>query len=196
MAYYFRLPLITDLTEDQQMALDDTSPIVISGGTIIERNIILLLRHIRNIDFGKSSVLLLSSSNAIIDYMGNKDITSSTIFRLRDFPFLNIKNAKPWKVNEIIIEEIQNLTYSTLQEVKKYADTLSYGADFNQQLYSKTVTKNEIQNLFPKNIHYNLQQNFRTSYHILNFVKSILIDFYISQASLDELEEENLGIKL
>jgi hypothetical protein len=27
MSYFFELPLITDLTEDQQMALDETRPI-------------------------------------------------------------------------------------------------------------------------------------------------------------------------
>jgi len=32
MSYFFELPLITDLTEDQQMALDELKSIAISGG--------------------------------------------------------------------------------------------------------------------------------------------------------------------
>ena len=205
MAYFFELPMITKLTEDQQMALDDTSPITISGGAGTGKTVVSLWRHIQNIEtLNRYSVLVtytktlgfyLSMSIRAIENQNkyqtkNIQPPSSHVFILKTFPF-----TKNWKVNEIIIDEAQDLTFSKLQEIRNYGEIISYGADFNQQLYKGTVEKDEIKNLFPQNISYDLQQNFRNSYYILNFVKGILPDFYIPQSTLDELEEERLGVK-
>jgi DNA helicase IV len=115
---------------------------------------------------------------------------SSQIFILKTFPFTG-----DWKVYEIIIDEAQDLPYNNLKEIKNYGDIISYGADFNQQLYEGRVQENEIKNLFSNNEEYSLQQNFRNSYYILNFVKGILPELYIPQSTLDELKEENIGLK-
>ena len=205
MAYYFELPTITELTEDQQMALDDTNSIAISGGAGTGKTVVSLWRHIQNMEtLNRYSVLVtytktlgfyLSMSIRAIENQNkyqseNIQPPSSQVFILKTFPF-----TKNWKVYEIIIDEAQDLTFDKLEEIKNYGENISYGADFNQNLYMGRVTEDEIQNLFPQNIHYNLQQNFRNSYYILNFVKGVLPDFYIPQNTLDELEEEKLGIK-
>ena len=204
MAYFFELPKIDDLTGDQQMALDEVNPIRISGGAGTGKTVVSLWRHIQNMEtLNKYSVLVtytktlrlyLSMSIKAIEnktrYQSeNIQPPSSQVFTLKDFPGGN------WKVYEIIIDEAQDLTFDKLNEIKNYGENISYGADFNQKLYRRTVKENEIQNLFPQNIHYNLQQNFRNSYYILNFVKGILPNFYIPQSTLDELEEERLGVK-
>ena len=205
MAYFFELPTITKLTEDQQMALDDTNSIAISGGAGTGKTVVSLWRHIQNMEtLNRYSVLVtytktlgfyLSMSIRAIENQNkyqseNIQPPSSQVFILKTFPF-----TKNWKVYEIIIDEAQDLTFDKLEEIKNYGENISYGADFNQNLYMGRVTEDEIQNLFPQNIHYNLQQNFRNSYYILNFVKGVLPDFYIPQNTLDELEEEKLGIK-
>jgi len=205
MAYFFQLPLITDLTEDQQMALDEVNPIAISGGAGTGKTVVSLWRHIQNMEtLNKYSVLVtytktlghyLSMSIRAIEnqtkYQSeNIQPPSSQVFILKDFPF-----TQNWKVYEIIIDEAQDLTFSTLQEIKNYGEYTSYGADFNQKLYPETIKENEIKNLFPKNGEYSLQQNFRNSYHILNFAKAVLPNFYIPQNTLDELEYENIGLK-
>jgi len=205
VAYFFELPTITKLTEDQQMALDDTNSIAISGGAGTGKTVVSLWRHIQNMEtLNRYSVLVtytktlgfyLSMSIRAIENQNkyqseNIQPPSSQVFILKTFPF-----TKNWKVYEIIIDEAQDLTFDKLEEIKNYGENISYGADFNQNLYMGRVTEDEIQNLFPQNIHYNLQQNFRNSYYILNFVKGVLPDFYIPQNTLDELEEEKLGIK-
>lgn len=205
MAYFFELPMITDLTEDQQMALDDTNSIAISGGAGTGKTVVSLWRHIQNMEtLNRYSVLVtytktlgfyLSMSIRAIENQNkyqsqNIQPPSSQVFILKTFPF-----TENWKVYEIIIDEAQDLTFAKLQEIKNYGEIISYGADFNQKLYGGTVKEDEIQNLFSQNIHYNLQQNFRNSYYILNFVKGVLPNFYIPQNTLDELEEERLGIK-
>ena len=46
--YYFKLPLIIDLTIGQQTALDEPNPIAISGGPGTGKRVVSLFRHIRN----------------------------------------------------------------------------------------------------------------------------------------------------
>lgn len=204
MAYFFELPLITDLTEDQQMALDEINPIAISGGAGTGKTVVSLWRHLQNMEtLNKFSVLVtltktlgfyLSMSIRAIENQSkyqsqNIKPPSSQVFILKSFPF-----TQDWRVYEIIVDEAQDLTTHKLHEIKNYAEIISYGADFNQKLYAGTIQESEIKNLFSQNIHYDLQQNFRNSYHILNFVKSILPNFYIPQNTLDELEDENIGV--
>jgi len=196
MAYYFQLPLITDLTEDQQMALDEVSPIAISGGAGTGKTVVSLWRHIQNIDVLNKSSMITTYTKTLNSYLLNsaKSLsheawkyiwTSQVIYTHRG----------TWKIDEIIIDEAQDLSFEHLQNMKNYANYISYGADFNQQLYEGRVKEDEIKNLFPQNIEYALQQNFRNSYNILNFVKGILPELHISQSTLDELEYENIGLK-
>ncbi|TQV62008.1 MAG: DUF2075 domain-containing protein [Sulfurovum sp.] len=206
MSYFFELPLITDLTEDQQMALDELKSIAISGGAGTGKTVVSLWRHIQNMETSNKYSVIVTYTKTLGHYLSMsvtaiennkkyklKNITppSRQVFTLKDFN----KLEGQWKVHEIIIDEAQDLKLETLKKIKTHADTISYGADFNQQLYEKTVNEKEIKNLFGKNIEYNLQQNFRNSYHILNFVKGILPNFHISQSTLDELKDENIGIK-
>ena len=203
MAYFFRLPKREDLTDHQQMALEEINPIAISGGAGTGKTVVSLWRHTRNIeDFNKYSVLVTFTKtlgfylkmSAQTEEQGEKYKNSippsQQIFNLKDFPF-----NQNWRVHEIIIDEAQDLSYQTLINIRNHTDQISYGADFRQQLYSGTVTKKEIEELFPSNTPIELLQNFRNTYFILNFVKSILIDFYIPQDSLDELEMIRRGLK-
>ena len=204
MAYYFRLPMITDLTEDQQTALDEINPIAISGGAGTGKTVVSLYRHIQLMEnLGKYSVLvtftktlrfyLEMTTRSIENKQRYKNTNilspSQQVFNLKNFP------KGQWSVYEIIIDEAQDLNHDTLVNIKNYAKQISYGADFNQQLYKGTVKEEEIQNLFPQNIHYELQQNFRNNYSILNFIKAILPNLPIQQITLDELKEEREGIK-
>jgi len=101
--------------------------------------------------------------------------------------FKTLYNERSRKVAEIIVDEAQDLTYDILKRIKSLGNIVSYGADFNQKLYERRVTEDQLEELFSDNTIYNLQLNFRNTYHILNFVKSVLPDFYIAQESLNLL---------
>jgi len=204
MGYYFRLPMITDLTEDQQTALDEINPIAISGGAGTGKTVVSLYRHIQLMeDLGKYSVLVTYTKTLrfylemTVKSIENKQKYENTnilppskqVFNLKNFPNGN------WSVYEIIIDEAQDLNYNTHINIKNHAQQISYGADFNQQLYLGTIKKDKIKLLYSNNIEYNLQQNFRNTYSILNFTKSILPNLLISQSMLDELEYEKKGVK-
>jgi len=206
MDYFFEFPKITDLTEDQQMAVYEVDPIAISGGAGTGKTVVSLWRHIQNMEvLDKSSFLVTYTktlgyylSMAVKNYMilkyQEENIyfpSNNKVFNIKTFPF-----TRGGRIDEIIIDEAQDFTFSKLQEIKNHGKNISYGADFNQQLYFPAVTEDEIKNLFPANIEYNLQQNFRNTYHILNFTKAALPNFCIPQNTLDELRDKNtIGTK-
>jgi superfamily I DNA/RNA helicase len=196
MAYFFQLPLITDLTEDQQMALDEVNPIAISGGAGTGKTVVSLWRHIQNIDVLNKSSMITTYTKTLHSYLLNSAKSlSNEAWKYIWTSQVIYTHGGNWKIDEILIDEAQDLTFEHLHNMKNYAKHISYGADFNQQLYDGRVKEDEIKNLFPKNIEYFLQQNFRNSYYILNFVKGILPELHIPQSTLDELEYENIGLK-
>lgn len=71
MAYFFELPLITDLTEDQQMALDEVNPIAISGGAGTGKTVVSLWRHIQNIDVLNKSSMITTYTKTLHSYLLN-----------------------------------------------------------------------------------------------------------------------------
>jgi len=203
VAYYFTLPKFTDLTEDQEMALGEINAIAISGGAGTGKTVVSILRHLELMENKNKYSVLVTYTKTLkfyiemtIQSIENKNTLntnvlppSKQIFNLQDFPF-----NENWRVYEIIIDEAQDLYYNTHLDIKNYAEQISYGADFNQQLYSGRIIEDEIEQLH-NNVPCNLQQNFRNTYHILNFVKYILPNFYIPQHTIDELEYENIGFK-
>ena len=196
MAYFFELPLITDLTEDQQMALDEVNPIAISGGAGTGKTVVSLWRHIQNIEVLNKSSMITTYTKTLHSYLLNSAKSlSSEAWKYIWTSQVIYTHGGNWKIDEILIDEAQDLTFEHLQNMKNYAQYISYGADFNQQLYETRVEENEIKNLFPDNEEYFLQQNFRNSYHILNFVKGILPELHIPQSTLDELKDDNIGLK-
>jgi len=197
MAYYFKLPLITDLTPDQQLALNELEAISISGGAGTGKTVVSLWRHLNIMQVLNKTSILVTYTKTLGFYIQmslnsienkdkfqkeNKIPPSNQVFIIMNFPA-----KQNWKVAEIIIDEAQDLKLETLQEIAVHGDLISYGADFNQQLYTGTVTENEIEELFPNNEAYDLQRIFRNSYHVLNFVKSVLPNFSINQDSLNLL---------
>ncbi len=71
MAYFFKLPPITDLTIGQQAALNETNAIAISGGPGTGKSVVCLWRHIRNKNYSTDSnqSLLLTYTKTLETYL-------------------------------------------------------------------------------------------------------------------------------
>ena len=65
MAYFFKLPSITDLTIGQQSALNEPKAIAISGGPGTGKSVVSLWRHIRNYGTGTKKSLLLTYTKTL-----------------------------------------------------------------------------------------------------------------------------------
>jgi superfamily I DNA/RNA helicase len=192
MAYYFRLPTITQLTIAQQAALNETEPIALSGGPGTGKSVVSLYRHLTNHNNGEKS-LLLTYTTTLKRYLAE-------CCRLQNDTAANcVRTAyagKPKafeKFSEIIIDEAQDLDYSYYDGIRSF--NVSYGADDAQILYpDHSSTKEELASRYPNNVDYVLDKNFRSTYRIMKFAKVAFPNAYIPQNTLDSLKN-NIGEK-
>lgn len=134
MPYYFNLPLITDLTPDQQLAVDETNPLALSGGPGTGKSVVGLWRHIRNHSTGVKNSLLLTYTKTLEHYL--KASASSQNVNAGN----NIDRIFWWLTHnavnyeEIIIDEAQDIEKSRFQSFFAYSANISYGADQRQSV--------------------------------------------------------------
>ena len=196
MSYHFNLPLITQLTVDQQAALNESDAIAISGGPGTGKSVISLWRHIRNHSTGKKS-LLLTYTNTLKVYLASSANTQNPTAGSAvssTYSWLNHQSNSGFR--EIIIDEAQDIDVNKYHLLKKLAPMISYGADDKQILYpGHCSSQSELNTIFPQNRRYELFYNFRNSYKIMQFVRSIFPDLLIPRATMDNLlQQGNEGV--
>lgn len=185
MPYYFNLPLITELTPDQQRAVDETNPLSLSGGPGTGKSVVGLWRHIRNHSTGLRNSLLLTYTKTLEHYLkasANTQSASAGENIDRIFWWLTY-NAKEYE--EIIIDEAQDIDKARFERFFLYSTSISYGADQRQSIYLSPDGLKEllnwfnIDNRFQTNVPITLSRNFRNSKEILLFTRSVFQDFMI-----------------
>jgi DNA helicase IV len=183
MAFYFRLPVITDLTIEQQAVLNEPGPIAVSGGPGTGKSVVSLWRHIRNHDTQKRKSLLLTYTKSLEAYLkasarGENENAGNNVSRTYSWTY----NGGNRNYGEIIIDEAQDVELAKYELLNNLTGMVSYSADDNQMLYpTKGVTEAQLQNLFKVNNSYNLIENFRNTIEIVQFVKSMFPLRLISQ---------------
>ena len=197
MAYFFKLPQITELTIGQQSALNDPNPIAISGGPGTGKSVVSLWRHIRNYGLGSKKSLLLTYTKTLQTYLASSAKSESenagnAVDRTYDWTKKRTKNY-----DEIIIDEAQDVEISYYQTISNFSNSISYGADDNQIVFEEIATKqSELATIFPNNRNYLLDENFRNSYEIMIFVKALFPKILIPQNTIsDLLQKERRGNK-
>ena len=151
MPYYFNLPIITLLTEDQQSALDETGPIALAGGPGTGKSVVCLWRHISNHATNTRKSLLLTYTKTLEHYLKQSALVQN------EESAKNVNRTLWWtshsdiqkKYDEIIIDEGQDVSIEKYELIKKYSDIVSYGADDAQSLYSDGCTPAQLLQLFP-----------------------------------------------
>ncbi len=187
--YYFNLPAITQLTIPQQAALNETRPIALSGGPGTGKSVVSLWRHINNYKKGKRS-LLLTYTTTLKAYLKAccGEINSTAALNVgtsyRNRPYTN------W--SEIIVDEAQDLKKGYYEDIKQYG-IISYGADDSQILYRDHCSKEaELRRIFPQNIPYVLNKNFRSTQRIMKFAKIAFLNAVIPLNIINDLAD-NVG---
>lgn len=185
MPYYFNLPLVTELTPDQQMAVDEPNPLALSGGPGTGKSVVCLWRHIRNHSTGVSNSLLLTYTKTLEHYLRasaqTQDEDSSQHID-RVFWWIT-HNATSY--DEIIIDEGQDVNKEKFSRFLNYTEKLTFGADERQSMYLSNEDLNELLNwfntdqCFNDNVRITLNRNFRNSKEILLFTRSVFPNFLI-----------------
>jgi len=186
--YYFKLPQITELTISQQAALNETNQIALSGGPGTGKSVVSLWRHISNHQKNEKS-LLLTYTTTLARYLSACCRTQSSKAASNVGRSYKDKHRINENWTEIIIDEAQDLS-------KDYYNTnlkISYGADDSQILYpDKSITEEELKELFPDNVDHVLDKNFRSTQRIMQFAKVVFSEAYIPQSTIDGLAN-NVG---
>lgn len=179
MAYSFKLPKVVDLTIAQQTAVYQTKPISLSGGPGTGKSVVLLWRHISNYDTRRRKSLLLTFTKTLEFYLASTAKTENSysgneISRTR---FWTGKTFERKFYDEIIVDEAQDVVLDKYQIINKFSSMVTYGADPHQSLY---ISKAELQklieglaDLFSTNKHYQLDENFRNTTEIIQFVRAL-----------------------
>jgi len=191
MAYFFKLPPITDLTIGQQAALNEPNAIAISGGPGTGKSVVSLWRHIRNYETGSRRSLLLTYTKTLETYL-------AASARSENGNAGTAVNRTYWwtthhlqKYDEIIVDEAQDVESGRYTTIKNYSGMVSYGADDQQIVYkNKATTQQQLATIFPNNRSYVLDENFRNSYEIMLFVKALFPQKLVPQATLNNLLQE------
>jgi superfamily I DNA/RNA helicase len=189
MPYYFRLPLITDLTVNQQAALNETDAISISGGPGTGKSVVSLWRHIRNYDLGTRRSLLLTYTKTLERYLtasaSSENIEAgNAIDRTMRWTWGN----RQANYDEIIVDEAQDVESAKYDIIKSHAKIVSIGADDQQIVYPDHCTnETQLATIFSNNMRHELFENFRNSYEIMQFVRSLFPNRLIPQATINSL---------
>lgn len=175
MAFYFRLPVITNLTIEQQAVLNEPGPIAVSGGPGTGKSVVSLWRHIRNHDTKKRKSLLLTYTKSLESYLAasskSENATSGANVNRTLWWTIHIKSKI---YDEIIIDEAQDVGIEKYNLLKQLTPMVSYSADDNQILYpANSVTEKELKDVFVSNKNFTLHENFRNTVELVQFVRSI-----------------------
>ncbi|MBO4806549.1 MAG: ATP-binding domain-containing protein [Paludibacteraceae bacterium] len=187
--YYFNLPAITQLTIPQQAALNETRPIALSGGPGTGKSVVSLWRHISNYEKDKRS-LLLTYTTTLKQYLKACCEGKNTKAALNVGTSYRNRPCTNW--SEIIVDEAQDLEIGYYMDIRQYG-SVSYGADDSQILYPNHCSKQaDLESLFPTNVSYVLNKNFRSTQRIMQFARQAFPSAVISQRIIDSLNG-NLG---
>ncbi len=191
MAYFFKLPAITDLTIGQQAALNEPKAIAISGGPGTGKSVVSLWRHVRNYGTGSKRSLLLTYTKTLETYLAasarseNKNAGNAVD---RTY-WWTTHNARTY--DEIIVDEAQDVEAARYTTIQNYSSVVSYGADDQQIVFKqRATTQQQLAAIFPNNRSHVLDENFRNSYEIMLFVKALFPQKLIPQTTLNNLLQE------
>ena len=181
MPYYFRLPVLTDLTIEQQAVLNEPNAIAVSGGPGTGKSVVSLWRHIQNHGMGRRHSLLLTYTVSLESYLassaGSENAAAGS----------NVNRTYWWTTNEasgeydeIIIDEAQDVSRYRYEQIHGLTSMVSYTADDNQILYpNRATTEAQLQELFD-NPRFTLHANYRNTNEVVRFVRSLFPQTIIS----------------
>lgn len=202
--YYFRLPAITQLTIPQQAAVNEPNQIALSGGPGTGKSVVSLWRHIRN--YQKSPVPEVSSF--LSTYTTTLKVYLAACCRTvqeEDYPnawryssqnvgtsLRNSHRIHNTRFTEVIIDEAQDLSNEYYEGI---TSPVSYGADDSQILYPEhSSLQSTLSTIFPDNVLYVLDRNFRSTKRIMEFAKQVFQNANIPMSIIEGLAN-NIGEK-
>lgn len=189
--YYFRLPTLLELTDPQQVAINEPRSIALSGGPGTGKSVVSIYRHLERTKNNKSS-LLLTYTTTLKMYLAKCCEKESVIAAKNVNTSLRGKPRNNLHFKEVIIDEAQDLPITYYEDLKEIIK-VSYGSDDSQILYPENCSyQNDLKKLFPENVQCVLDKNYRSTQRIMQFAKIAFIEAYIPPHTISNLAS-NIG---
>jgi len=189
--FKFRLPLGSELSRQQQRAIDSKKPIFLtgvpgSGKTVV--SVYRLQNHNNSILFTYGKLLRLAIDNTVNDdskiieniHHWNWEIDKNIKIYLEErISKKNLSNTisffqKKCNYEYIMVDEGQDLELNVYKLLKEITSNLSISADNAQRVYEHGAIEENIQEIVPNLKKIELSQNFRNSFEIYNFAKEFV----------------------
>jgi len=189
--FKFRLPLGSELSRQQQRAIDSKEPIFLtgvpgSGKTVV--SVYRLKNHNNSILFTYGKLLRLAINNTINDnskiveniHHWNWEIDENKkVFLEKRVLEENLSNTIEFfkercNYEYIMVDEGQDLELSVYNLLKEITSNLSVSADNAQRVYEHGAIEENIVEVVPNLKKIELGQNFRNSFEIYNFAKEFV----------------------
>ena len=167
--YYYILPRYNDLTTAQQAAVEEPKQIALSGGPGTGKSVVSMWRHISKHEQNRNSYLL-TYTTTLMRYLQacchSKNINAA---KFVGTSYRNKSRIYNFHYDEVIIDEAQDLESNYFSGI---CSPVSYGADDSQILYpGHSSSQNQLDKMFPDNIVYVLDKNFRCTKEIMEFAR-------------------------
>ena len=189
--FKFRLPLGSELSRQQQRAIDSKEPIFLtgvpgSGKTVV--SVYRLKNHNNSILFTYGKLLRLAIDNTINDdskiveniHHWNWEMDENKkVFLEKRVLDENLSNTIEFfqercNYEYIMVDEGQDLELNIYKLLKEITSNLSISADNAQRVYEHGAIEENIVEVVPNLKKIELSQNFRNSFEIYNFAKEFV----------------------
>ena len=203
--YYFELPQLGLLTDEQEAAVNEVSCSRIYGGAGTGKSVVACYRHFNSLSQRKKSILL-TYTTTLAHYLEKtvlKEINAtndrSIIENARNTvsPTLRWINGLSYNriyCDEVIVDEAQDIQIDNYRKLKRKCSNVVYSADANQTLYpeldnqgypivderNRPIIISQLENLFDDNEEHVLDVNFRNTRPLLLFAQA-----FFSEATID-----------
>lgn len=189
--YYFRLPTLLELTDPQQVAINEPRSIALSGGPGTGKSVVSIYRHLERTKNNKGS-LLLTYTTTLKMYLAKCCEKESDIAAKNVNTSLKGKPRNNLHFKEVIIDEAQDLPINYYEHLKNIIK-VSYGADDSQILYPENCSyQSDLKRIFADNVPCVLDKNYRSTQRIMQFAKHAFEEAYIPPSTISNLTN-NIG---
>ena len=186
--FKFRLPLGSELSRQQQRAIDSKQPIFLtgvpgSGKTVV--SVYRLKNHNNSILFTYGKLLRLAIKNTIdenskvVENIHNWNWKIEKVYLEEQVSEEKLSNTisffqEKCNYEYIMVDEGQDLELNVYKLLRELTSNLSVSADNAQKVYENGAMEEEIIEIVPNLKKIELTQNFRNSFEIYNFAKEFV----------------------
>lgn len=178
MPYTVEIPDFGSLSTEQRRAVDYEGGVRLQGGPGTGKSLVSLWRALSS--SAGESVLVLTYTlslefyfNQMLKRAEEKGFKKKVTIQRSQKSFFNQNTMLSGRWDELVLDEAQDMTKEQLRLFRQKAGRVSFGADYNQQLYpEKAAKEKELLDILSGNRLFELKRTYRSTRQILKAVRA------------------------